>query len=295
MKKGLAAYSLSVHRYLKNIFRFGLTSNRNHYIITSQVDSRTQPNIIGWYFMNGLKYIREKFNMSLTDLAARLNISRQAVSKWEQEGDKGKPISPKKLKELSAIFDLPEEYFGEIAEKKKTEIDQHIINDAAEKSELYFNDLFCDEEDNLRFIRRTNVDKSIITNRYNEIQLAKKQLLQKIDKIVSGKKKENLNTIYEEVEHIEKYIRLFNKFSNIVEQTIYCELLFDIIRAIEIIKDKQDSKLDKSLTKFLSDESAFINNLVNLISTEYEHEEAERKKRRELRREVKIINLDSID
>ena len=66
--------------------------------------------------MNGLKFIRTRCNISLSELAEVLEISRQQVSAWENGI---KPISENRLRQLSKYFGLEEKYFLEISEKDK--------------------------------------------------------------------------------------------------------------------------------------------------------------------------------
>ena len=51
--------------------------------------------------MNGLKFIRTRCNISLSELADTLDVSRQQVSAWETGI---KPISQKRLSQLSKYF-----------------------------------------------------------------------------------------------------------------------------------------------------------------------------------------------
>ena len=54
-------------------------------------------------FGDNLRTIRKQKNISQEDLASRLNVSRQAVSKWEQNS--GYP-EMEKLIQLSAILEV---------------------------------------------------------------------------------------------------------------------------------------------------------------------------------------------
>lgn len=63
--------------------------------------------------MNGLKFIRTRCNISLSELADVLGISRQQVSAWENGI---KPISEKRLSQLSEYFGIDEKFFLEISE-----------------------------------------------------------------------------------------------------------------------------------------------------------------------------------
>lgn len=69
--------------------------------------------------MNGLKHIRSVVGLSGAALAKRLTVSQPTVFEWEHGKRR---VPPEQLKRLSALFDLPEEYFGEITEEQATEI-----------------------------------------------------------------------------------------------------------------------------------------------------------------------------
>lgn len=69
--------------------------------------------------MNGLKYIRNRCNLSLNELAEAIGVTRQALSSWETEK---KPIPDQRKKQLSIYFGIDEDYFGEISEEKKKDL-----------------------------------------------------------------------------------------------------------------------------------------------------------------------------
>lgn len=58
----------------------------------------------------GLLQIRQLYNLSLQELADKLQVSNQMVSMWERHK---KPISKNKLKQLSELFNIPDYYFVE--------------------------------------------------------------------------------------------------------------------------------------------------------------------------------------
>ena len=66
--------------------------------------------------MNGLKFIRTRCNISLSELADVLGISRQQVSAWENGL---KPISEKRLSQLSDYFGIDKKFFLDISEDDK--------------------------------------------------------------------------------------------------------------------------------------------------------------------------------
>ena len=66
--------------------------------------------------MTGLKCLRKILGYSLQDLANILGVSNQIISMWE----KGlKPIPQKRLEQLNNCFNIPQEYFTSIINKKE--------------------------------------------------------------------------------------------------------------------------------------------------------------------------------
>ena len=63
--------------------------------------------------MNGLKYIRTQCNFSLSELADRLNVSRQIISAWEN----GKKEIPETRKiQMAEFFGIDKSFFDDITE-----------------------------------------------------------------------------------------------------------------------------------------------------------------------------------
>ena len=79
--------------------------------------------------MNGFAYIRNALRMSGASIARKLGVTRSAVSLWEHNKSK---ISSDKLKQLSEMLSIPQEYFGEITEEQEREIDLIIQCNIAE-------------------------------------------------------------------------------------------------------------------------------------------------------------------
>lgn len=85
--------------------------------------------------MLGITYVREKNNITITELAEKLQISKQAISQWEKEID---CIPSKRLKQLSELFKVPEEYFLlEMTMINKIKIDTFLNGDS--EIEYYIN------------------------------------------------------------------------------------------------------------------------------------------------------------
>ncbi len=94
--------------------------------------------------MNGIKCIRERCNVSMSELADRIGVTRQTISLWEKGTRKP---SPARRKALRQFFGLPEYYFGEIVEKDLEVIDSmKIYRHKTETSEFYTFAPFGDEE-----------------------------------------------------------------------------------------------------------------------------------------------------
>ena len=70
----------------------------------------------GCHYMNGLKFIRIRCNISLSELAEALKVSRQHVSAWENGS---KRISENRLNQLSKYFGVDKKYFGEITKEDR--------------------------------------------------------------------------------------------------------------------------------------------------------------------------------
>ncbi len=64
--------------------------------------------------MNGLKYIRTRCNLSLSELSQYIGVSRQIINAWEL-GTRG--ISKRNLSKLEKFFGIGGRYFGEISEE----------------------------------------------------------------------------------------------------------------------------------------------------------------------------------
>ena len=69
--------------------------------------------------MNGLRWLRIRCNLSTSELADQLGVTRQAVCSWES----GKKAIPEKRKnQMAAFFGIDRTYFDEIDEEKRNEL-----------------------------------------------------------------------------------------------------------------------------------------------------------------------------
>ena len=74
--------------------------------------------------MNGLRWLRIRCNLSTSELADQLGVTRQAVCSWES----GKKAIPEKRKnQMAAFFGIDRTYFDEIDEEKRNELIQKAM------------------------------------------------------------------------------------------------------------------------------------------------------------------------
>lgn len=138
--------------------------------------------------MNGLKYIRKAYGMTLAALGKRMGITRQTISQWEQ-GIYSIPNS--RLNELSAIFGIPEQYFLELKDSDVKEVDTLIQTVKAQAEESY---LFSEYENLLKAERKT---------------------ISKIDSYLKGKESDP-KSFQELTAFIKCEIKRFEKFLDVV-------------------------------------------------------------------------------
>lgn len=74
--------------------------------------------------MNGLQFIRLQYGISEAELAKRLTVSQPTVFEWEH-GKRRIPESRKKT--LSEIFNIPQEYFGNLTDDKLVQLNEIIL------------------------------------------------------------------------------------------------------------------------------------------------------------------------
>lgn len=161
--------------------------------------------------MNGIKCIRERCNVSMSELADRIGVTRQTISLWEK-GTR-KPSLTKRIA-LCEFFGLPERFFGEINEKDIDEIDSmRIYRHKTATSEFYTFAPFGEEEPmpylTLKYLNGWN------DARYTETMQQFKKLLESIEESVHVEDEEAL--LQERIaktaricRHIEKYIEILS-------------------------------------------------------------------------------------
>ena len=134
--------------------------------------------------MNGLRYIRKQCNFSLSQLAERLEVSRQIISAWENGK---KEIPEMRKKQLADFFGIDKCFFDEISEEQK-----RILLDKAMFRYIE------DGEETYRYKPDKNTKKLVayfppehemsLSEELIELQRKQKQLLDRINHMISGPK-----------------------------------------------------------------------------------------------------------
>lgn len=127
--------------------------------------------------MNGLKFIRTQCNISCSELAMALGVSRQMVSAWENDK---KELSKKRAEQLSQYFGLEPKYFGEIDERQKQEIlDKPMFRWGNGEEECY---LYRSNSDENKIKERN----TLLSKEFQEKKRIQKEIVDQIDRQIGG-------------------------------------------------------------------------------------------------------------
>lgn len=160
--------------------------------------------------MNGLKYIRTQCNFSLSELAERLDVSRQIISAWEN----GKKEIPEARKEqLAEFFGIDKCFFDEIAEEqKKTLLGKAMFRYIESGAETYRYKPDANAKSQTAYFipeREMSLDEEFI-----ELQRVQKQLLERINHIISGPEQASLR---DQMSYIVRGTEVFGKIADAMD------------------------------------------------------------------------------
>lgn len=197
--------------------------------------------------MLGIEYIRTQLEMSITDLAKLLSVSRQIVSKWEK-GEK--KIPDKRLQELSEICGIPEKYFSKeldfadkinITSLINREKDDALISDIYnESSEQLFETI---QDDNIAEIEKIyNEDKetyiALIDYCKEKITVAQRKLIMDVSK------SENIarnSYSYDDIKKLYYYSLLYSDLTEIImKEPQKIKVIANVLN--ELMKENVDDK-----------------------------------------------------
>ena len=136
--------------------------------------------------MNGLTYIRTRCNISQSELADILQVSKQAISMWENGK---KEIPPGRRVELARFFGIGEEFFGEISKEQKEAVLRRAMfrHDVGGREAYRFR-----PEDGVTSLSGIPMlflqeGEQSFDERYVEAQKRKKRTLEEISAMIDGK------------------------------------------------------------------------------------------------------------
>lgn len=154
--------------------------------------------------MIGLTYIRSSFNKSMQNVADRLGISKQTVSKWENGQ---RPIPEKRLNELADLFNLPLKYF----DKELSDIEKYEIECIKLKKKLGY---YEDNEGNKIININSNEDMKMSM----QLELIEEKIdsLKVIDKITRIMTFEDLDKNISSTEQVSNIINSYELLSDII-------------------------------------------------------------------------------
>lgn len=172
--------------------------------------------------MNGLLVIRKELNLSAATLAKKLDIAKPTISQWEHGVRK---IPTERIKQLSEILDIPQDYFGDITEEQVEEVKAIISVNRQE------------DEHNFEFEEFKQATKDL------------KSALQQINKNTQGKRS-SFNLFSDYVSSIKSNTKLCLLFADVLKiygtDLIIKKCLTALMQAKESESDS-DSEITKAI------------------------------------------------
>ena len=218
--------------------------------------------------MNGLRYIRKQCNFSLSQLAERLEVSRQIISAWENGK---KEIPEMRKKQLADFFGIDKWFFDEISEEQK-----RILLDKAMFRYIE------DGEETYRYKPDKNTKKLVayfppehemsLSEELIELQRKQKQLLDRINHMISGPKQVSLR---DQMCFITRGVEVFSMIADAMDGCFSKEIqykmpyyfgILEVLRAMNIVINL----LDDEHRDNVSDDENF-NKLVSVIKRVFEN------------------------
>lgn len=214
--------------------------------------------------MLGISYIRELFNLSMTDLAGQLGVSKQVISQYE--GGKTR-ISDKRVKQISDMFKIPTKYIAkELTELDKLEMQKAKLNNGIEEYE--FDEIILDEEtEEERRLAKIELEGDELLNVYmKDLQIEEQKLFENIKKsleqcFVRGQQcsVDSMNGRFGGVIIVSEVLSLCESFLKIIDNpNVYMYTLENILTAINIAYGNNDittttDKFVKKIVKAIKD------------------------------------------
>lgn len=233
--------------------------------------------------MNGLNFVRTRCNISVSELADILDVSRQAINLWE----KGKkPVPEERKSQLTEYFGVEKEYFGEITEKQKQILLEKAMFRCIEGDKEYYTYKACPPDADGRTMiyfpgdKETSVDED-----YLQMQRHMKNTLEKASEIIryydwgKGTEAKSIN--------IRRGCRIYDGINQIMDEIpkqetlnrmLYFHEIDSIIQAILLSQDlitKEDAQTEEEHMMLCYDNREWISSLARIFREHWEGQKAE--------------------
>ena len=133
--------------------------------------------------MNGIKYIREKSNITQYWLAERIGVTRQTVTQWEKGVRKP---NKEHLKWLCEFYGIEEKWFGELSGAELDILNEMIMYEHFEGDKEYYTFIPRIDGWNESSFKCGSVD-SMVSDKYTELRKEEKQFIKDVERYLFEK------------------------------------------------------------------------------------------------------------
>ena len=233
--------------------------------------------------MNGLRWLRIRCNLSTSELADQLGVTRQAVCSWES----GKKAIPEKRKnQMAAFFGIDRTYFDEIDEEKRNELIQkamYFYQKDGKEIYLYRPNKTPKSHDETVTYFQKDREKSL-DEEYLLAKKRKQQTIQEIEEQIEDKKETDclltkISHLHRGCDVYEITSKLFKKMKKekaFLKIPYFCELMNvwkAMLLAYELLDEKSLS--EEKVEEHWGEDVDFILHLSDEIKNHWEKEKRE--------------------
>lgn len=184
--------------------------------------------------MNGLKFIRIQCNLSLSNMAATLGVSRQIISAWENGK---KELPQERAEQLSRYFGVDKQYFYEIDENQKNAILKMTMYRWKKGEEEFF--LYRPDKDSSEKFQGqkffTEPERTVLlTEEFKSKKNLQKDIVEQIAEQIAGIPTETLQDQIRTINRGIQYYQLCSdSYGEICKKSSICKMSY-YFRAVEV-------------------------------------------------------------
>ena len=177
--------------------------------------------------MNGIKYIREKSNITQYWLAERMGVTRQTVTQWEKGVRKP---NKEHLKWLSEFYGIEEKWFGELSDDELDVLNEMFMYEHFEEDKEYYTFIpRIDGWNEIRF-KCGDVDK-MTDDKYTDLLKEEKQFIKNVENYLFDKHSQYCNfdkitTLKRKMAGINDYLFLMDVIEKIGDEGSFLKVSF---------------------------------------------------------------------